>query len=296
MRQQVRRGEEPARRGGPPGPEPQSGRAAISRAAITDDDLAAELPGLYRYARVRVNDPNRAEDLVQDVLVRALERRASYRGESSVGTWLHAIMHHRFVDLTRSRAAVPMAEGDLLELVDRAWRDDRYTVDADEVVARAQTREDLYDALVHLPAILRSAVVLHDMVGLTLAEIAQVHGATVEAAKKRLRRGRQALVSVLADDETRRAAMTGVPMRCWKARAMIGDYLDGGLTQPERAAIEAHLAGCPTCPGLVAGVVGVTRALGDLRDPDSAIEPALAARLRARITPGRPSPTEPIPR
>ena len=79
-----------------------------------------------------------------------------------------------------------------------------------------------------------------------LAEIAQVHGATVEAAKKRLRRGRQALVSVLADDETRRAAMTGVPMRCWKARAMIGDYLDGGLTQPERAAIEAHLAGCPT--------------------------------------------------
>lgn len=35
------------------------------------------------------------------------------------------------------------------------------------------------------------------------------------------------------------------------------------------AMLEHHLHACPTCPGLYVGVVGVTEALGRLRDPDS---------------------------
>ncbi len=228
---------------------------------------------------------DRADDLVQDVVVRALERADGFRGDSSAATWLHRIMHHRFVDLTRARTPAPLADDELAAQIEAAWRDDQYTVDAEAVLARAAERDDLFDALVHLPAILRSAVVLHDMEGLTSAEVASVQDVTLPAAKQRLRRGRTMLVSLLADDEERRRAVAGVPMRCWEARSKVDDYLDDDLVPAERTALERHLEGCPTCPGLYASIVGVTEALGRLRDPDSVVPPAMADRIRASLPP-----------
>jgi predicted RNA polymerase sigma factor len=46
-------------------------------------------------------------------------------------------------------------------------------------------------------------------------------------------------------------------------------------------ALERHLGGCPTCPPLFAGLVGVRDGLERLRDPDTVIAPALAQRLLA---------------
>jgi len=53
---------------------------------------------MLRYARTLVRDPAEAEDLVQDAVVRALEKWDSYRGEASRGTWLHRIVHNLAVD------------------------------------------------------------------------------------------------------------------------------------------------------------------------------------------------------
>lgn len=254
--------------------------------ALDADALTAALPGLLRYATYLTRDPLAAEDLVQDTVVRALERADTFRAESSAATWLHTIMHRLFLDATRRRTPEPVEDSRLLDSVESAWRDDEYTVDPDVILARAETRDGLRDALVHLPAILRSAVLLHDLEGLTSAEVAAVHGIGVPAAKQRLRRGRAMLVSLLADDEERRAAMRGVPMRCWEARSLVGDYLDDELTQRQRGLLEQHLAGCPTCPGLYAGIVGVSAAVGRLRDPDSVVPEALSARVRAALRDG----------
>lgn len=247
---------------------------------LDPDALAAELPGMRRYALALTRNTADADDLVQDTVVRALDRAETFRGESSLATWLHRVMHHRFVDLTRRRVPEPTADEALLAEVEAAWRDDEYTVDPVVVIARAETRERLEDALVHLPVILRSAVVLHDMEGLTSADIASVQGIGLPAAKQRLRRGRALLVSLLAEDEDRRRALRGVPMRCWDARGLVGDYLDDELEPRERALLEAHLASCPTCPGLFASIVGVSAAVGRLRDPDSVVPPGLAERIR----------------
>ena len=247
--------------------------------ALTPDALVAELPGLHRYAAYLTRDPADADDLVQDTVERALAKSDSFRGDSSPSTWLHRVMHRLFLDSVRRRTPEPTPDDDLLASVEAAWRDDAYTVDPEVVLARAEVRDGLRDALVHVPLILRSAVVLHDMQGLTSAEVADVHGIGVPAAKQRLRRGRALLVSLLADDDGRRRAMTGVPMRCWQARSLVGDYLDDELGPRDRSLLESHLAACPTCPGLYASIVGVSAALGRLRDPDSVVPPALAARL-----------------
>ena len=247
--------------------------------ALDPDVLAAELPGLVRYARYLTRNPADADDLVQDTLERAVARGDTFRGDSSPTTWLHAVMHRRFLDTRRRRTPEPTPDEELMARVEAAWRDDAYTVDPEVVLGRAEVQAELRDALVHLPVILRSAVVLHDMQGLTSLEVATVQGINLPAAKQRLRRGRALLVSLLADDDDRRLAMKGVPMRCWEARSLVGDYLDDELGTRERALLEGHLASCPTCPGLYTSIVGVSAAVGRLRDPDSVVPPDIAHRL-----------------
>lgn len=97
-------------------------------------------------------------------------------------------------------------------------------------------------------------------------------------------RGRMMLVSALASDDERRRASEAQPLRCWRARRHISEYLDGELDEATRLAVEAHLEGCPTCPPLYASLVGVRARLGGRRDPDSVVEADMAERIRAQFT------------
>ncbi len=250
---------------------------------LTGEQLVGELPGLLRYAQLLTRDAQDAEDLVQETVVRALERAGQFRGDASVATWLHRIMFTRYVDDTRRRVPGPVDEDALVRAVEADWRDDAYTVTAEVVLERAERREELLDALLRLPVSYRAAVVLHDVEGLTASAVAEVQEVSLAAAKQRLRRGREMLVSALAGGAERRAALAGVPLNCWDARSRIDDYLSGDLGAPERARLEQHLAGCPTCPALYASIVGVRSALGGLRDPDSVIPPRLAERVRTAL-------------
>ncbi len=238
---------------------------------------------MTRYARALTRDDDAADDLVQETALRALERADQFRGESSVATWLHRIMYHRFVDQTRRRFPVPVDEEALIKANERNWADDAYTVSAEVVLERAEDRNAMLDALIRLPASYRAAVLLHDLDGLTSSEVAGIQEVSLPAAKQRIRRGRQLLVSALADGAERRAVLGGVRLNCWTARSRIPDYLDGDLEPAERTRVEQHLAGCPTCPALYASIVGVSGALAALRDPDSVVPEELAMRVRSAV-------------
>ncbi len=245
---------------------------------LTPERLAAEIEPLYRFALGLTRDPDLAADLVQDTFLRAVERAGQYRGDAPVRSWLRRILHNLAVDRARrSRHEV------LVEEVEESWRDDTYTVDPALVVERAATREELEDALVRLPFAYRTAVLLHDVEGWTVRQIAELEHISLPAAKQRLRRGRMMLVSALAAGADRRAKLEGVPMRCWDARRHVSEYLDGKLDPGTARVVEAHLAECPTCPPLYAALVGVKDRLGELRDPDSVVPPELERRIRGVV-------------
>jgi RNA polymerase sigma-70 factor, ECF subfamily len=166
--------------------------------------------------------------------------------------------------------------------VEALWHDSDYTVDSAVVVARAETTDELKDALLRLPLPYRAAVVLHDMERLTSAEVAGVQDVSVPAAKQRLRRGRMMLVSALAQGAARQAANRGVPMKCWDARSLVSDYLDNELSDDLRLRVERHLEGCSTCPPLYAGLVAATAAVSLLRDSNAVIPQDLVARIDGR--------------
>lgn len=209
--------------------------------------------------------------------MRALEKLQSFRGEAELTTWLHRILHNFFVDHLRRAREAPVE--DVWEVVEERWRDDSYTLDAAAVASSAETAGDLRDARLRLPMECRSAVVLHDMEGLTVPEIAGIQEIGLSAAKQRVRRGRMMLVSALAAGAERRAASRDVPLDCWDARTQLPDYLDDELDARVRRRLEQHLRRCPTCPPLYAAVVASRDAVSRLRDSDAVIPASLAARL-----------------
>lgn len=237
-------------------------------------DLGVEQQALYRFALSVTRDADLAGDLVQDTMVRALEKADQYTGEAPLGAWLRRILYNLAVD--RSRRA---SHEIVVEDVEQHWRDDEYTVDPAAVAERAQSREELEDALTRLPFAYRVTVLLHDVEGLTVREISEIQEVSLPAAKQRLRRGRMALVTALAEGHERRKALEGVPMRCWEARRHISDYLDGILDRETAGTVETHLEVCPTCPPLYAALVNAHHGLGSLRDPDSVIPPELGRRI-----------------
>jgi RNA polymerase sigma-70 factor (ECF subfamily) len=253
-----------------------------ARQDTSDTDFAArltgELPRLTRLALRLARDPARAEDLTQEAALRAWSKRDQLRKGAPVGPWLNRILVNLAIDRSRSRRD----EVDLATVEDH-WHDDDYTVDPEQVLARAEQREDLEDALARLPAGYRAVLVLHDAAGMTTPAIADAFGIGLPAAKQRLRRGRMMLVSALADDDPKRVASLAQPMRCWKARSQISAYLDDELSETGRHAVEGHLAECPTCPPLYASLVGLQATLGETRDDDKVVPDEIASRITATL-------------
>lgn len=247
-----------------------------------DDDAAGRLlsergPALVRFARSITRDHHAAEDLAQEAIIRAYERRDELAEVRDLDAWLRRVVHNLAIDRTRRDREFAV------EAVEERWMSDEYTVDTEAVVAAAETRVEIEDALVRLPAIYRMAVVLHDIEGLTVREIAELAEVDLPAAKQRLRRGRMMMVTALAEGHERRVALRGVPLRCWDARSRVSDYLDGEVDDQTAAMLERHLETCPTCPPLVAALVGVRDRLGSLRDPDTVVDADLARRIRQAL-------------
>ncbi|EHH11536.1 RNA polymerase sigma factor, partial [Mesorhizobium amorphae CCNWGS0123] len=66
-------------------------------------DIVGQLGSLRRYAQSLTRDSTEAEDLVHDALVRAYERRGTFRAGGNLRAWLLSIVHNAFIDRLRSR-------------------------------------------------------------------------------------------------------------------------------------------------------------------------------------------------
>jgi RNA polymerase sigma-70 factor, ECF subfamily len=182
----------------------------------TDDDLlAAHVAGdaeafgllfarhrdrLWAVALRTTGDPERAADGLQDGLVAAFRRAESFRGESRVTTWLHRVVVNACLDRLRSERV--RAADALPDDLDDAGRGALVTVAGDALdpaasLERAERREQVLAALGTLPAEQRAALVLVDMEGYAVAEVAEILDCAVGTVKSRCARGRSRLAELL---------------------------------------------------------------------------------------------------
>ena len=72
--------------------------SSINDAALPHPELVAAIPRLRRYARVLTGDAARADDLVQDTLARAWEKRRLWQAGTDLRAWLFTVMHNVYVN------------------------------------------------------------------------------------------------------------------------------------------------------------------------------------------------------
>jgi len=136
-----------------------------------------------------------AQELMQDVFVRAWERLASFRGESSFGSWLHRLAVNVVLTASRTdrrREARVAPAADLVAAESRGGWDGR--ADAPDPGSAI----DLERAIARLPPGARSAFVLHDVEGFSHAEIAELTGLAEGTIRAQLHRARKLLMEALA--------------------------------------------------------------------------------------------------
>ena len=161
-----------------------AGERAAAR-ALYDQHVRRVYQVVYRL----LGDPDQAEEATQDTFVKAFSRLGSFRGESSLGTWLHAIAVSMALTALRKKKRRLLREVDFDDAA--ALPDSRAEADPD-------LRDRLRQAIDELPEKLRVTVVLHDIEGFTHGEIARMTGVPEGTCKTRLMGGRARLREALA--------------------------------------------------------------------------------------------------
>ena len=154
--------------------------------------------GLYRFVLRSVRDRALAEELYQEIWMRAIEARGRYEVQARFTTWLYTIAHNRLVDHWRKRGltvvSLDQEESAQAEFPAGADYEPQRMLEAKQAHARFAR------ALEALPPAQREAFLLHQEAEMSVAEIAQATGAGEEAAKSRLRYAMSKLKEALADD------------------------------------------------------------------------------------------------
>jgi RNA polymerase sigma-70 factor (ECF subfamily) len=171
------------------------------KAMDSGDDVIAQLAPLRRYARALTRDESQAEDLVHDALVRAYERRSTFRSGASLRNWLLSILHNTFVDGYRRRQAERRREAEAAQLYEM-------TVPAEQE-GSVQLRQ-IRQAFLALPEEQRAVLHLVAIEGLPYQEAANALGIPLGTLMSRLGRARAAL---RAFEESGRLAAGTVPGR-----------------------------------------------------------------------------------
>jgi RNA polymerase sigma-70 factor (ECF subfamily) len=153
--------------------------------------LEREIPRLRRYARALTRNAVRADDLVQETLVRALHKEHLWQRGTDLRAWLFTIMHNQNVNEIR-----------------RAIRDDA-TVDLENCSAILTARTDptasrqlreLDHALAQLPEEQRQVILLVGLEGMSYEDAAAILDVPIGTIRSRLSRGRESLRKLMEMD------------------------------------------------------------------------------------------------
>jgi RNA polymerase sigma-70 factor, ECF subfamily len=156
------------------------------------------------------------EDIVQDSLIKALAALPHFDAIDNCEGWLFRIVHNTALDFLRRRTRGPILQND--EALDMIAAPDSSHQDHEIAAISLRT-------FMRLPALQRSAVILKDVLGHSLEEIASITGASGAAAKSALQRGRVRLREI-----AREPADVSLPMLSDGMRARLIKYVEGFKT------------------------------------------------------------------
>jgi RNA polymerase sigma-70 factor (ECF subfamily) len=191
-------------------------KEAIDRVLKGDYDAFEELVEkyegrVYRHLRKMVKDNSLAEDMLQETFLNAYRGLSRFEGSSSFSTWLFRIATN--VALMYLRKNRP----EMVEYDDQIGDGDHRAVPAVstefvstplDILLSSEGRVKIEQAIDSLPVLYRSALVLRDVEGFSLEEVARIMDCSVAAVKSRLHRARNSVRELLSSYYTERSLST----------------------------------------------------------------------------------------
>jgi RNA polymerase sigma-70 factor (ECF subfamily) len=180
-------------------PLPQT--AQLLFAALAHDD-ARQAPAqllrlLYRQVRSLAGPRPDLDDLVQSAAERALRSLPRFEGRSALSTWTYGIAYRTLLDhdrwFRRWRRRFSFAE-------DHAVPEPESGADSEAITLELARARRLYAALSELPSAKRAVVVLHDLEGVDIRDVARIVGTNERTVRSRLRDARRKLAALLSAD------------------------------------------------------------------------------------------------
>ncbi|CUU36674.1 MAG: sigma-70 family RNA polymerase sigma factor [Armatimonadetes bacterium] len=173
----------------------------VARAKEGDTDALETLFVRYRQPVFRlvyrsVGNADDAEDIVQEVFLKAFERLHTFREQSRFSTWLMRIA----LNLCTDRARAQKRHAELLQReagYKLAWMTHPNPPEPEEVVQQNAFHEAFYTALNRLPEHHRQLIVMRDLEEMEYEQMAEILNTTVGGVKLRVMRARRAFKAVL---------------------------------------------------------------------------------------------------
>ena len=175
--------------------------ALIEALRREDEDAVATLverygDRVYRLTRRITGSNEDAEEATQDALWTAARKIRTFKGESAFGSWLYRIAANAAYMKVRSRRSKSheISMDEVLPNLDEDRRHfepmDDWSRRIEDPAVQGELRHVLEDAIDALPSDYRTALVLHDIDGLSNPDIAEVLGISLPAVKSRVHRSR----------------------------------------------------------------------------------------------------------
>lgn len=175
-----------------------------------DELYTAVHQGLYYYIAKTVNDPELAQDLLQETFIEIYQTIDKLNEPTAFLKWSRQIVYHKCTAYARKTKDVLVDENeDGLSIFD-TMEEDRTEFIPDEALDKADLKQTIRDMLAELPMEQRSAIMLRYFDEISVKEIAEIQGVSEGTVKSRLNYGRKALQKSVEDYEKK----NGIKLRC----------------------------------------------------------------------------------
>jgi len=153
-----------------------------------EDNLKLQIPRLRRYACALLQDVSSADDLVQDCLERAWDKRDSWVEGSNLRAWLFTIMHNLFINGVRRNK------------LQQSYLDQTSNSSTTVNTEQNYLLHDLESCLATLKPEFREVILLAGLECLSYKEISEVTGVPIGTVMSRLSRGREELRQLMSGE------------------------------------------------------------------------------------------------